>query len=177
MFASHRIRRHARLLVRALEGRIVPTQFIVTSSADSGIGSLRAILASANTNGQADTITFDPSVTTINLTTGQLAISEKYNLTIDGGGTVTINGATNIRVFSITAAGAPTVTIKSLTIAKGNVSVPGGAIILGAQVLVLTNVSLLNNTATDSGGGIYSSEQYDFARFLPHRRQYCHGLR
>jgi hypothetical protein len=168
------MRLRARLLVRALEARVEPTVFVVTNSLDGPVtaagqlpGSLRQAIFDANANGQADTITFDLSVTTINLTTGQLTISENKNLLIDGGGKVTINGAATAsatnRLFNITAGGTPTITINSLTLAKGNVTAYiGGAINVGAQTLLMTNDSLLNNSAYSNfgdlgGGAIYGS--------------------
>ncbi len=48
-----------RLTLRMLEDRCVPAGFVVSSAADSGTGSLRAALTSANSNLGADTITFN----------------------------------------------------------------------------------------------------------------------
>src|SRR5689334_25058982 len=59
----------------------------VMNANDSGAGSLRAALTTANSNGEADVITFDPAVTgTITLTTGELPITENNDLTITGPG-------------------------------------------------------------------------------------------
>ena len=46
-----RNRRRARLLVHPLENRTAPAQLLVTSAADSGPGSLRAVLAEAGAKG------------------------------------------------------------------------------------------------------------------------------
>jgi hypothetical protein len=154
-------RRHARIWLQSLESRLNPAQLVVTSAADSGPGSLRAIIATANTNGEADTITFNPSITTIYLTTGQLTISESQDLLIDGGGTVTINGAptaslTN-RLLNITATGQPTIRLQGITLSKGNVTGSGGAILLTGQKLQLSNATITMNSAGYSGGGIFAS--------------------
>jgi len=55
-------RPRTRLILRCLEGRFAPALLTVTSPADAGAGSLRDILTTANTNGVADTITFDKYV-------------------------------------------------------------------------------------------------------------------
>ena len=121
---AHRLRwNRRRLLVSRLEERTAPAQLIVTSAADDGgAGTLRSILAIANKNGEADTITFDSAITSITLATGPLTISEGKNLTIDGGGSVTINGAAKFGIFGLTAVGSPTISIANITLEKGNVS-------------------------------------------------------
>ncbi len=52
-------RSNARLALSTLEGRCLPASFVVSSVADSGAGSLRAALASANSTIGADTVTFN----------------------------------------------------------------------------------------------------------------------
>src|SRR5947209_3958618 len=114
-----RNRHRTRLLVRLLEERTVPAQLVVTSSADSGPGSVRDVLSVANGNGEADTITFDPSVTKITLTTGHLTISEGTNLTVDGGG-ATITGSTPVysigELFNVSALGQPSISFSNITL-------------------------------------------------------------
>ena len=61
----------------------------VTSSADNGVGSLRAVVGTSTTG---DVIVFDPSVTSIALAT---TVTMAKGVTIDGGGTVTITRANN----------------------------------------------------------------------------------
>jgi titin len=51
-------RHRARLGIEALEGRLAPATFTVTSAADTGLGSLRAAIFAANAHPGADTITF-----------------------------------------------------------------------------------------------------------------------
>lgn len=70
--------------------------FTVTTTADSGTGSLRDAISLA---GPGDTIDFDPSVTAISLTSGELLVDKA--LTINGGGTVTIDPSTTSRIFNI----------------------------------------------------------------------------
>src|SRR6476659_8015904 len=76
----------------------------VMNSNDAGAGSLRDALATANTNGAADEIKFDSSVTgPIALTSGELTISENNDLTITGPGrdALTISGGDASRIFDI----------------------------------------------------------------------------
>ncbi len=155
-----RARLRAHLFVQSLENRLTPAQFVVTSSADSGAGSLRAAIASSNTNAEADTITFDPGVTTINLTTGQMTISEGKDLLMDGSGKVTINGAavasaTN-RIFLVASKGPATTTINGLTLSNAKLIGFGGAIHCSSTgtELRLSNLTVSNNSASESGGGI-----------------------
>src|SRR5262245_43194370 len=75
----------SRLSVEAMEDRTVPSTFLVTNTADSGAGSLRTAVMSANALGGADTILFSPGAHgTIILTTGELSITD--DLTIAGPG-------------------------------------------------------------------------------------------
>jgi hypothetical protein len=140
-----------------LEGRCLPTSFIVTSAADSGLGTLRAAVASAQ-NG--DTIGFDPSLVgkTIALTTG--AININHSLAIVGPG-VTVSGSNLSRVFNIN--GILTVGLTGLTITGGRVvNDDGGGIKSIGGNLTLTDCQVIGNTAVTtaaeqvlSGGGIY----------------------
>ena len=50
------------LLALSLPGLVRAATLTVTSTADSGPGSLRAILATSSTDGDGDVITFDPTV-------------------------------------------------------------------------------------------------------------------
>ncbi len=80
---------------------------MVTTTGDSGVGSLRE----AVTNAQAgDTIDFDSSIS-ITLTDNLPPISVT-NLTINGNG-ATINGSTDIRIFTVDSGAS--ITINDLT--------------------------------------------------------------
>src|SRR5436190_20655144 len=128
----------------------------VTSTNDSGPGSLRQALADVN---DGDTITF--AVTgTIGLTSDELFINK--NITISGPGpsmlTVSRNSATHFRIFHILR---HTVTIEGLSItngiAPGNVPGPGGGIFCDDEesnnerlAVTVSNCVISGNTA---GGG------------------------
>lgn len=118
---------------------------IVTNGSDSGPGSLRQAIASANSG---DTINFDTSVTVVTLTSGQLSITK--NLSIIGYGTnAPIIFTSSIqRIFSI---GAFLVTISNLTTTGGNAS--QGASIFNQGTTNLNNIVI----ASANGVGIYNS--------------------
>src|SRR5438132_970337 len=80
-------RPRARIWLQPLENRLAPAQLVVTSSADSGTGSLRAIMATANSNG--DVITIDKATFDHNQCTG---IGGAINCA--AGGSLTIRNTT-----------------------------------------------------------------------------------
>jgi hypothetical protein len=97
----------------------------VRNTNDSGTGSLRACVATANAASSSTTITFASNLDgqTITLTSGPLTISNtSYSVTITGPGAnlLTISGGNAVQVFSI-ATGA-TVSTSGLTIANGSAS-------------------------------------------------------
>src|SRR5262249_33574713 len=81
----------------------LPRSFVVTSTADSGPGSLRQAIIDANVTKGSDTITFDPvafaTPETINLTSGQLSVTEAIVLIGPGPARLTVYGSNNGRVI------------------------------------------------------------------------------
>src|SRR5207248_1908959 len=139
-----------------LAGSLLATNRTVTSTADSGAGSLRdAITASVS----GDSIDF--SVTgAITLTSGELHIAN--NVTINGPGArmLTISGNNASRVFNVSngSTSGPNVTIAGLTIDSGNgnfTNTGGGGIYNDHATLTVSNAMLSNNKAS-RGGGIYN---------------------
>jgi len=133
----------------------------VTSSADSGLGTLRAAIASAV---PGETIQFDPSLAhqTITLTSGQLEIDK--NLIIDGTNVpgLTISGNNAYRVFDVKVEPSfnpTTVTLRNLTIANGKSigigeeGAGGGIRTASGTTLTVENSQLRNNASSGSGGG------------------------
>lgn len=107
--------------LEALETRIAPATFTVTTTADSGAGSLRAAITSANLDAVADSIVFNlagPGVHTIQL---QQALPTITNpLTIDG---TTEPGFTGVPVVELD--GTATIGANGLFITAAGVSVKG----------------------------------------------------
>ncbi|TYQ23380.1 DUF4347 domain-containing protein [Pseudanabaena sp. UWO311] len=133
--------------------------YTVINNLDNGIGSLRDAIATANgTAGVGDNIAFSPTVTSILLTTGELNITD--NLTINGGGSVTVSGNIPSRIFNI--GNNSTVNIDGLIISNGSVNGFGGGILVNTgSTLNLSNSTLSNNLASggglNGGGAIYNN--------------------
>jgi len=129
------------------------TIIAVTNTNDSGAGSLRDALASAN---DGDIIDATGVSGIILLTSGELQIT--HAVTINGSGaenlTVASNGA--FRVFDNLTSG---VSIAALTITNGSTTGGGGGIINeggSAATLRVSDCNITGNSA-DFGGGIFNS--------------------
>ncbi len=134
---------------------------VVTTTADSGAGSLREAIANACPGA---TITFASplfdTAQTITLTSGVLTIDK--DLTINGPGAklLTINGNNADRVFLINANVIAAITGVTIT---GGSSTPvptlfnttngGGIFVLGSGQLTLNNCTIFNNATTSGGNG------------------------
>ena len=136
----------------------------VTNGNDAGPGSLRKAILDASSG---DIINFATSVTTVNLTSGELVIDK--NLTIAGpfADRVTVRRSTNSPLFRIFHIPSTTVTvfISRLTISNGAAVIVGvggddGGGIRSAGVLTLTDCTISGNQALGSiflggnGGGV-----------------------
>ena len=128
---------------------------IVTSPADSGPGSLRAIISTAPSG---STIEFAHSVHSVTLTSGDLDISTNLNIEGPGANRLTISGNSASRVFDIS--GSASVSISGLTITHGLATAGGGILLEGSASLSLSNCTVSDNVAsggaagTGFGGGI-----------------------
>ncbi len=119
-----------------------PVNFIVTTLADSGPGSLRDILTAPCA---PDTIYFDNilSGNVINLTSGEISINRKFVLLGIGANNLTISGSSN-RIFNIGSLG--DVEVKDLTLSTSNL-VDGNIILAGNGKLILRNTTLVRPMA------------------------------
>src|SRR5262245_32182484 len=89
-----------RLGLEALDDRIVPAVFHVTTLADGGAGSLRAAVAGANAHPGADVIVFADGLTgTIALTGGELDLTDDLKINGPGAERQTVSGGNVSRVF------------------------------------------------------------------------------
>jgi hypothetical protein len=137
----------------------------VTSSADSGAGSLRQAVGDAATG---DTITFDASLhgSTITLTSGELSVLRGLTINGPGPSLLTLDGGGVSRIFHLFPSnGTATVTLSGLTLTNG-VALTGGAIFSDTSfasssiTLNLSNCVIRANRATDlpgvyaGGGGV-----------------------
>jgi hypothetical protein len=177
------------LFVAFAAGFVFPTAlsaatYTVTNTNDSGAGSLRGAIATANGTTAADTINFAiPSndanctasgVCTVILTSGELVINNSStagaltitNPTVGGVPNLAISGNNASRVFYLNSG--MNLTLNGVTVKGGNgtgttdpsVNGNGGAILSFGGTLAVTNCLISGNTATTvsngAGGGIYN---------------------
>jgi LPXTG-site transpeptidase (sortase) family protein len=125
---------------------------IVSSTADSGAGSLREAIAGVCANG---TITFDRSLSGATITlSSELTIGK--SMTIDGStltDQVTFSGGNLTRIFYIN--NSKILALKSIKVETGK-NLDGGGIYNGGT-LTITNSTIADNVAASgNGGGIYN---------------------
>jgi hypothetical protein len=137
----------------------------VTSNADSGPGTLRSAIASANAG---DTITIPPM--TITLSSGELLVDKSLTLSGAGASQTIISGGGVVRVFDVS--GSP-VTISGLTITDGagkptpaSTQGDGGGVYSGGASVTLSDVALTANDAEDGGGATSNAGTLTIQRSL-----------
>ncbi|MBR5415975.1 MAG: hypothetical protein IK105_08580 [Thermoguttaceae bacterium] len=138
------------------------TTWVVNTTADptswsdtDAIVSLREALARAS---DGDTINFDASLSggTITLGGSQLSVGKAVTVDASGIGGITINADGRSRAFYVTGGSeANPVELIGLTVTGGNADL-GGGIYNNGGALVITNSTISGNSASESGGGIYS---------------------
>jgi CSLREA domain-containing protein len=152
----------------ALRNETSETLLAVTSTADSGAGSLRWALANAATLPGPDSLTFAPALAgqTITLVSEiAMDMTQAGDVTVDASslpGGLTLSGGFATRIFSLSNTGAPfgAVTLVGLTLTGGNgtgASGFSGGAILNRGTLTLRQCTLSGNNSIESGGAISNS--------------------
>jgi hypothetical protein len=150
-------------VLAVLSGAAHASNLLVTSTADSGSGTLREAVNTANSNGTGnDTITFSlgSGPQTIALTSGQIAVAGDLTITGPGASQLTVQrdpGAGAARIFNISSG---TVNISGITIsggqAQGANGTPGtvgqGGAIFNTGSLTLTECAFTGNYAQGGSG-------------------------
>ena len=143
------------------------TTFIVTTTADSGAGSLRAAITSANSNVSTnDKIVFDAALkgATITLSNQSLKIGSDMHINgdVDGDGkadiTISGNNATRIIDVNSISTNAADVKLSNLVLTAG--SSDEGAGIYSKSGNAAANITIVNTTVSDctalyGGGALY----------------------
>ncbi len=147
------------LFVLCLGLSVSAATFTVSSTADSGLGSLRQAVLDANAAAGDDVIEFSSLFSTpqtITLTGGEMVVAANGSLTINGPGAdkLTISGNSTSRIL---ASGANVVVnINSLRFTAGNGvgatnTGRGGAIYNVGGTMVISNSIITGNTAANGG--------------------------
>lgn len=122
---------------------------VVTSTADSGAGTVRDALAAAS---PGDTISI-PGTGDYQVSSAELAVTKNVSI-VGSGPDVRLVADGNNRVLNVTAAD---VTISDLTVTGGGstgVETAGGGVANGTGTLTLKNVAITGNSVTSASGGI-----------------------
>lgn len=123
---------------------------VVSTTADTGLGSLRNAVANASAG---DTITFLPSAQPSITLSSTIALAKNVIISGPGVGIETISGGGTAQIFTV--AGGVTATIQNLTLTNGASATNGGAI-SNAGSLTLNSVDVNSSQAATGGGGVSS---------------------
>lgn len=141
-------------------------QFIVDNLEDSGAGSLRQAIEDSNAQLGADEIVFDESLSggKINLTSGQLTITDSVDITGIGASQITVGGGNENRIFSVNdnSDNLIDVNISDLTITEGvNIGFRGGGTgggVVNYERLTIDRSVITGNFSGNIGGGIANTQ-------------------
>ena len=144
---------------------IAPSFFVVDhlidendGNTDFGETSLREAIALANGSVGADVITFNSDLSgVIDLTLGELVVSDSVTIQGLGSDVITIDGGGASRIFFISddnPSQVADVVIDGFTLTGGNVNGGSGAAIASLEQLTLRESVITGNTATGPGGAV-----------------------
>lgn len=140
------------LITMAHAGAALAETFVITNTASSGAGSLRAAIAQANSTEGADEIAVADGVGgTITLSSALPRITDPAGLSIDGEGDVTVSGGDADHVFLVGQGAA--FSLRNITVSDAFGSSGGGLRNDGGTVEV-SGSTFSDNLAGDYGGGI-----------------------
>ncbi len=132
--------------------------FTVTTTADSGPGSLRQAVIDANATLGPDTIAFGNTVQgTITLTSGEIQITDALTINGPGASVLAISGNKASRIlFATSAMAGKVLTINQLTLKDGKASgdTYGGAVLSQGSLLTVNYCAFSGNSAGTRGGAI-----------------------
>jgi hypothetical protein len=149
----------------ALGGSAQAAMFTVTNLNDSGGGSLREAITSANTN-PGSTIQFSSGLSgTIHLASELPTIAHSMDIEGPGPGTLTVSGEGAHRIFYVNGGGGDQVTIANLALGNGQAGSLQNAGAVEAETgggpplsLTLSNDVFTNNSVTSNGATVFSEE-------------------
>ena len=164
-FRGRRVRWWLGVLLACPGMPAIAANYMVTTSQDTGAGSLRQAMLTAMASPEADTITFAPSANGAITLASPLPdlLSSGGDLTITGNGAAStlIDGAGQHRPFKAEWQDDLHFTLRSLTLRNGYADqLQGGAIYIvggtSTSLLTIDAVEFVDNEATYDGGAIYT---------------------
>ncbi len=135
--------------------------FTVTNTNDSGTGSLRQALISANADSIADTVVFDGSVSGSIHLLSRLEIKDSVVITGPGKDVLTIDASTETSghksaFYMYSTSGTFNVSISGLRVTGANSDIDGGAFASFRTNLTLDSMQIDNNRTAGRGGAVWS---------------------
>jgi hypothetical protein len=145
-------RRRVAPRLEVLEDRTVPSPIMVSNKHDSGAGSLRAAVTTADAN-PGSTIDFAAGLHGTITLSGPLDITSSTTINGPGANILAVSGAGTYQIFDIS--GSADVSISGLTLTDGLATAGGAVLLQGSAALNLSVCTLTDNVALGnaSGGG------------------------
>jgi hypothetical protein len=147
--------------------------FNPVTNANAGTGTLRQAVLNANALGGNPTIGFDTAnppfddatVDVINLTEGELTLSESLLLEGPGARLLDISGNHSSRIFRFTGGPGSQIAVRNLSLRNGNAIDGGGILNLSAGSVSIANATISGNVASSRGGAIFNNGSSDLTLY------------